>query len=76
MPYIYEGHMGGLYTTDEPLAYEEEYCEQCGDSDQLLGYAKDKKDAWKLLKPLTSINNSGGWNYDYVQKFISENFDE
>ena len=36
--YIYECHMGGLYTSDEPLDYEDLYCEECGDSDWL----KDK----------------------------------
>lgn len=74
MSYIYEGHMGSLYTEEEPLSYEDTYCEQCGDSDQLLGYAKDKKSAWKLLKPVTDINDSGGWDYDYVKEFIDENF--
>lgn len=60
---------------DEPLDYEDEYCEECGDSDSMLGYAKDKKSAWKLLKSETDINGSGGWNYDYVQEFINENFE-
>ena len=31
--YIYESHMGGLYTSYEPLDYEDLYCEECGDSD-------------------------------------------
>lgn len=44
--YIYEGHMGNLYTSDEPLDYDELYCEQCGDSDWLLGYAETKEEAW------------------------------
>jgi len=74
MPYIYEGHMGSLYTSDEIL--ENTYCEQCGDSDWLVGYAKDRKEAWTLLKPDTDINGSGGWDYDYVQEFINESFDE
>ena len=76
MPYIYEGHMGGLYTTDEYQEYEDLYCGQCGDSDSLIGCAKNKKEAWKLLKPLTDINGSGGWDYDYVQELINESFDE
>ena len=44
--YIYEGHMGGLYTSDEPLDYEDLYCDQCGDSDWLIGYAETKEEAW------------------------------
>lgn len=43
--YIYESHMGGLYTSDEPLDYEYLYCEECGDSDSLIGYADTKEEA-------------------------------
>ena len=64
--------MGGLYTSDEPLEYEQLYCDQCGDSDCLVGYAETKKDAWKLLKDDTDINGSGGWDYNYVQDFLKQ----
>ena len=74
--YIYESHMGGLYTSDEPLDYEDLYCEECGDSDSLLGYAETREDVWNLLKDDTDTDGSGGWDYDYVQKFINENWDE
>lgn len=76
MPYIYESHMGGLYTEDEPLSYDEEYCEECGDSDSLLGYARDKKSARELLKPLTNINGSGGYKSNYIKEFINSNFNK
>ena len=74
--YIYESHMGGLYTSDEPLDYEDLYCEECGDSDRLIGYAETREDAWNLLKDDTDIDGSGGWDYDYVQEFINGNWDE
>ena len=74
--YIYEGHLGHLYTSDRPLSYEETYCETCGDSDWLIGYAETKSDAWSLLKDDTDINGSGGWDYDYVVKFLDENWDD
>lgn len=74
--YIYEGHMGGLYTSDEPLDYEDLYCDQCGDSDWLIGYAETKEEAWKLLEDETDVNGSGGLDYDYVMKFIDEMFEE
>lgn len=48
--YIYEHHMGGLYTSDSVLDYDETYCEQCGDSDWLVGYATTRAEAWELLK--------------------------
>lgn len=74
--YIYEGHMGSLYTSDEPLDYEQTYCETCGDSDWLIGYANTREEAWELLKDDTDINGSGGWDYEYVQEFLNENFGE
>lgn len=52
--YIYEGHMGSLYTSDTALDYEDLYCEQCGDSDWLIGYATTRAEAWELLKDDTA----------------------
>ena len=74
--YIYENHLGGLYTSDEYLDYDDLYCEQCGDSDWLIGRAMTRAEAWKLLKDDTDINGSGGWDYNYVQEFINVNWDE
>lgn len=68
--YIYESHMGSLFVSDDILDYEQTYCETCGDSDFLLGYAETKEEAWNLLKDNTDINSSGGWNYEYVQEFL------
>ena len=73
--YIYEGHLGGLYTSEEPIEYEDLYCEECGDSDNLLGYAETRKDAWNLLKEDTDTNGSGGFNCNYIQEFINNNWD-
>lgn len=73
--YIYESHMGGLYVSDEQLDYEYLYCEQCGDSDWLIGYAETREDAWNLLKDETNIDGSGGWDYEYVQEFL-KNWEE
>lgn len=73
--YIYASHMGGLFLSDDVLYYEQTYCETCGDSDYLLGYAETREEAWNLLKGDTNINGSGGWNYDYVQEFL-KNWDK
>ena len=72
--YIYEDHLGGLYTSDRALSYEERHCEQCGDTDWLVGYATTKEEAWNLLKGDTDIDGCGGWNYDYIQAFINANW--
>lgn len=72
--YIYEDHMGGLYTSDRELNYEEIHCEQCGDTDWLIGCATTKEDAWKLLKYNMNVGGCGGWDYDYIQAFIDVNW--
>ena len=73
--YIYESHMGGLFVSDEVLSYEQTYCETCGDSDYLIGYAETREEAWNLLKDDTDIDGSGGWDYDYIQRFL-KNWEE
>lgn len=58
--YLYESHMGGLYTNENELNYENLYCEQCGDSDWLIGEFNTIKEYWDLIKDDCSINGSGG----------------
>lgn len=58
--YIYESHLGGVYTSDEMLDYEYLHCEQCGDSDWLLGEAETREEAYNLLKD------------DYDEKYLNE----
>ena len=72
--YIYEGHMGGLYSSDELLDYEDLYCETCGDSDTYIGCAETKEEAWNLLRDDVDIDGSGGWDYEYVKNFIDTSF--
>ena len=72
--YIYEGHLGSLYVSDDYLDFDDLYCEECGDSDEYIGRADTAEEAWELLKGITSINGSGGWDYDYVQEFIRTNW--
>lgn len=50
--------MGNLYTSDEPLDYEQTYCETCGDSDWLIGYANTREETWNLLKSDTETYSS------------------
>lgn len=51
--YFYESHLGGIYTSDEDLNYEELYCEQCGDSDRPIGYftQNEAEKFWQEYKP-------------------------
>lgn len=74
--YIYESHLGGLYTSDEYLDYDDLYCEQCGDSDWLIGYADTKREAWDLLTDYIDIDGSGGYSHDHIQIFINTHWEE
>ena len=47
--YIYEGHMGGFYQSDESIPYEYLYCDSCGDSDYLLGEANTREELNNLF---------------------------
>jgi hypothetical protein len=64
--YIYEDHMGGLYVSHHMLSHEETYCEQCGDSDWLIGCAYTRQGAWDLLK----TDSFFGYDYNYIKAFI------
>ena len=71
--YIYENHMGGLFTSEWELTSEECYCETCGDSDWLIGEADTREEALELLK-----DEDGFILYtdEYMQEFLNENFGE
>ena len=69
--YIYENHMGGLFTSYRELSYEECYCETCGDSDWLIGEADTREEVIELLR-----DEDGYILYtdEYMQEFLNENF--
>ena len=46
--YIYESHMGWYYWLEEEA--QNTYCDSCGDSDFLLGYANNAKETVNLIK--------------------------
>lgn len=50
MKYLYDNHLGGLYTSDEELDYDCLYCDTCGDSDVLIGSFSTIQDFWNLIK--------------------------
>lgn len=69
MIYIYESHMGGLYSTNE--IQKDTYCDQCGDSDWLKGTAECKEDVYKLFKGEIDIDGLGGWDKEYFDEFVN-----
>lgn len=47
--YIYQSHLGCLYTSNRHLSYDECHCEECGDCDWELGYAETRERARELV---------------------------
>lgn len=64
--YLYESHLGGIYTTGCELSFDDLYCEECGDSDWPLGEAESAAEAWDILKPMTELNGEGGYLLSYI----------
>ena len=64
--YLYESHLGGIYTDENAIPFEELYCETCGDYDTCLGLYNNLEEFWNLLKDHCSIDGSGGWSLQYV----------
>ena len=63
--------MGGIYTTDRELDYDELYCDECGDSDMPIGEAETAPEAWDLLKNETALNEGdGGYVLSYIVPFV------
>lgn len=75
MKYLYESHMGGLYTSDEYLDDDYLYCEECGDYDWLIGEFETLADFWNLVKDECDINGSGGYSLPYVYPIIVAEFE-
>lgn len=63
--YFYESHMGGFYTSDTILDYEDLYCDQCNDTDWLLGEAHTVKEFLELLD---------GYSAEYIKEYVSDTF--
>lgn len=74
MSYLYQGHMGTLYTSGYYIGPEELYCKSCGDSDWLLGEYETLNEFWDLIEGKCDINGSGGWCLQYVYPIIVSEF--
>lgn len=74
MKYLYEGHLGSMFTCEEHIPLEKCYCETCGDYDTFIGTFETLEDLWKLIKPECSIDGSGGWSLQYIFPMIVSEF--
>ena len=75
MKYLYESHLGGLYTSDELLGFRDVYCETCGDIDTYIGSFETIYDFWRLIKDGCDIDGNGGWSLQYIYPFMIREFD-
>ena len=66
--YVYESHMGWLYTNSKPLPFEWLHCKTCGDTDQLIGYFTSRDEARRALLM------HGFYSRQYINDFLDEEF--
>ena len=75
MKYLYESHLGGLYTSDERLDHDRLRCKECCDYDWLIGTFETIEDFWNLIKDECDIDGSGGLSLQYIYPMIVDLFD-
>lgn len=75
MKYLYESHLGGLYISDDYIDYDDLYCEECGDSDWLLGQFNSIEEFWNLIEDQVDICGSGGYALQYIYPIIVGEFE-
>ena len=78
MKYIYQKQSGELYISDKYISYEDRENETYGLCDWLIGQAKNREEANKILRSKVKKKNTkkGILDKEYVAKFINENFGE
>ena len=75
--YVYESHLGGLYTSDWPLEHEFRYCEQCGDCDWEYGpYDSVTEFIEDFADDICIVDHEGGYGIDYIQEICEDLTDE
>lgn len=75
--YVYESHLGGLYTSDWPLEHEFLYCEQCGDYDWEYGpYDSVIEFIEDFSDDICVVGYEGGYGIDYIQEICEDLTDE
>lgn len=71
--YLYLSHTGNYYIIREELSDEDNYCYECGDSDELIGEFKNKRELTKLLKAGNANSETikhivMEWEQDFIKK--------
>lgn len=75
--YVYEGHLGGLYTSNDYIPSDELYCELCGDSDWFLGCYNTFREFIESNADIIDADDGwGGYNLKFVIDNIGQAFDD
>lgn len=76
--WVYESHLGGLYTEDHPVPVEDLYCEECGDSDWNLGEFETLRDFLRYYANNIYVDDEcdGGYSLEGVLDDIAHWFDD
>lgn len=74
MKYLYDSHLGGVFTSDRELSIDERFCDQCFDCDTLIGTYTTVQEFWALIKPTCSIDGSGGLSLQWLWPFMVNEF--
>lgn len=75
--WVYESHLGGLYTEDHPVPVEYLYCAQCGDSDWNLGEFETLSDFLRYYADNICLDEcEGGYLLDSVLYDIADSFND
>lgn len=65
--YIYQSHLGGIYTSEYQYDYDDLYCETCGDSDNEIGNFESAVDVLKYMADdIDADDGHGGWAIDML----------
>ena len=73
--YVYESHLGGLYTSNDCIPSDELYCEKCGDSDWCLGCYNTFREFIESNADIIDADDGwGGYNLKFVIDNISQVF--
>ena len=75
--YVYESHLGGLYTSNDCIPSDELYCEQCGDSDYEIGSFDTFEEFLRYYADNIYVDPlDGGYSLDLVISDVGCAFDD
>ena len=75
--YVYESHLGGLYTSDDYIPSDELYCEQCGDIDYEIGSFDTFEEFLRYYADNIYVDPlDGGYSLDLVISDVGCAFDD